>query len=355
MSLNEIQKQIKSTQSTAQITRAMQLVSNNKYHQMVEEAENYHRYNDELHKLVTHAIHQHMVEGGSTSFDQLDNDSGYTFQDFLVTRPVKRTGYLVITSDKGLAGSYNSSIIKAVDQMFKQNHKSNDEVVILAVGDPIVKYCRENGIEIAYEVHNMPNYPSFTQVQKLIQNAVKLYRTHIFDELYLCYNHHINALTNRLIVSQILPMGERVSKTTTRHQDKHPDKKVVDLEADILMEPSVTEVLEVLVPQYAESQIYGAIIDAKTAEQASRMSAMKSATENAEEMIGKLQLEYQKARQMGLTNEVIEIINGASAQDDDAKEIRSGIIDRESLVKDIYTHIPDEWLDENGKLTPLED
>ena len=338
MSLNELKKKIKSTQGTAQITRAMQLVSNNKYHRMVAEAENYFTYNNELRKLVVAAVKKHRDLSVQPSGNYDVGEVGYSYPDFFSDRKIKKSAYLVITSDRGLAGSYNSSVIREVDQLFQARSATPDNTVVMAVGMPIVKYCRSKGYPIAYELHNLPDYPNFTNVQHLIRTVIKLYKQDVFDELFLCYNHHINALTNEMVVKRMLPMD--------RVLDSEDDGQAG---VEYLLEPSPAEVLEVLVPQYAESLMYGAFIDAKTAEQASRMSAMKSATENADEMIQQLQLDYQKQRQMNLTNEVIEIINGAVAQDA-SREPKAQSSNRRPLTAEerqaLLERMPAHWIAE---------
>lgn len=304
MSLNQIRKRIESTKKTAQITNAMRMVSASKYNKMVQVSSSYFAYAQRVKNMV--AIM------GKQQFDLLDDgvpmdvdeSRDIDFHDMLVERPIKRTGYLIITSDKGLAGGYNNSILKATDLMLKEDHADPSEVVVLAIGEPIAKYCREQGYEIAYELHHLTDQPSFLEVSTIVRKAVDLYKNQVFDALYVCYNHHINAMTSQYRADQVLPvtdleLEEEIESST--------------LPVDFLIEPGQDAVLDVLLPQYAESQIYGAIIDAKTSEHASRMGAMQSATDNANEMIDQLKQTYHQQRQIKVTNEILEIINGASA------------------------------------------
>ncbi|MBR7927952.1 ATP synthase F1 subunit gamma [Aerococcaceae bacterium zg-ZUI334] len=305
MSLNQIRKRIDSTRKTAQITNAMRMVSASKYNRMVQESVKYFEYAQKVKQMVAVL--------GKQQFDLLDDGvpmdvdevKDINFNDLLIERPIKRTGYLIITSDKGLAGGYNTSIIKATDTMLKDDHQSKDEVVVLAIGEPIAKYCREEGYEIAYELHHLTDQPSFIEVSRIVRKAVKLFKKQVFDALYVCYNHHINAMTTQFRAEQILPL-------TDLELEEEIETSLFPI--DFLIEPNQSALLDVLLPQYAESQIYGAIMDAKTSEHASRMNAMRSATDNAEEMIDDLKQQYHQQRQLKVTSEISEIISGANAQ-----------------------------------------
>ncbi|HJF17258.1 MAG TPA: ATP synthase F1 subunit gamma [Globicatella sulfidifaciens] len=307
MSLNQIKKRIDSTRKTAQITKAMQMVSASKYNKMVQTSSRYFTYGQKLKKMVARL--------GKQQFDLLDDGvpmdvnevKDIDFHDMLIERPIKKTGYLIITSDKGLAGGYNHSILKATETMFKQDHQDKSEVVVLAIGEPIAKFCRDEGYEVAYEIHNLTDHPSFFEVSKIVKKAVELFKEQVFDALYVCYNHHLNPMTSQFRAEQILPITDL---------ELEEELENTETEVEFLIEPSETELLDVLLPQYAESQIYGAIIDAKTSEHASRMSAMRSATDNAEEMIENLKQQYNQKRQLKVTNEIIEIISGAQALND---------------------------------------
>ncbi len=306
MSLNELKKRIDSTSKTAQITKAMQMVSASKYNRMVQNSKSYYLYANRIKAMVAHVAKQ--------QFDLLDNGmpidddqvNYIDFHDMLLTRPVKKVGYLIITSDKGLAGSYNSSVLKAVERMLEQDHKKTEEVVVLAIGEPIVRFCREKNYEVVHELHHLSDNPSFTDVQKLVRTAVDLFKKQVFDALYVCYNHHLGPLSFQFRADQILPVSELELADAVEAADPN---------IDYLIEPDEAVVLDLLLPQYAESQIYGAILDAKTTEHASRMNAMRSATDNARDMIEILQRQFHQQRQVKVTNEILEIINGANALD----------------------------------------
>ncbi|MCW6658863.1 ATP synthase F1 subunit gamma [Aerococcaceae bacterium NML191292] len=303
MSLNELKKRIESTKKTAQITNAMQMVSAAKYNKMAQDARTYFEYAKKVKRMVSHVA--------KTQLEMLDDgvpiqDDGIhyiDFHDMLIERPIKRTGYLIISSDKGLAGGYNTSVIKATEAMLQQDHQTKDEAVIFAIGEPIAKYCREEGYEVVYEMHDISDRPTFEEVQAIVKKAVDLFKQQVFDALYVCYNHHISAISSQFRADQVLPV-------TDLEWEEADEEMAV---SDYLIEPSQTELLDVLLPQYAESQIFGAIIDAKTAEHASRMNAMRAATDNAKELIEQMKQKYNQQRQLKVTNEILEIINGANA------------------------------------------
>lgn len=302
MSIFQIKKQMDSIKKTMQITNAMRLVSTSKYNKMVQEAQHYEQYSYIVRRLVYQIISPNIPNfaeadlGGNLGMAPID------YHHMLVERPVKKTGYLVITSDKGLSGDYNSSLVKKFDEYIHEHHDALDTIEVLAIGDPIVKYCRENNIHIAFENHNISDYPTFTEVQKIIQKAIELYNNKTYDALVIAYNHAENIMKTTLRLDPILPLKEIGF-------DDMDDETI-----DYIIEPSVEDVLDELLIKFVESQIYGAIIDAKTTEQASRMQAMNQATDNAEEMIQKLHREYNQQRQLKITNEILDIINGSMAQ-----------------------------------------
>ena len=311
MALNEIKKRIESTKKTAQITNAMRMVSAAKYNKMAQDAKDYFLYAEKVRKMVSHVAKSQLELLDDGVPIRQDGLNYIDFHDMLLERPVKKTGYLIISSDRGLAGSYNSSIIKAVQQMFEEDHADKNEVVVLAIGEPIAKFCRENGYYVAKEMHDISDRPTFGEVQAIVKRAVKLFKEQAFDALYVCYNHHINAVSSQFRADQVLPL------TDLDVLDEDEDDMA---QVDYLVEPSQGALLDVLLPQFAESQIYGAIVDAKTAEHGSRMNAMRSATDAANEMIDALKQQFNQERQLRVTNEILEIINGANALNDNKKK-----------------------------------
>lgn len=309
MALNEIKKKISSIQKTAQITKAMKLVSTTKYNRIVTESAKYDEYAHKVREMVSSVVKPEMLYDMQEVNSSNDGDSDHiNYHAMMHIRPVKKVGFLVITSDRGLAGNYNSALIKDFQAFIRQFSK--DQLEVLAIGRPIAKYCKNQGIHLAYERYHLNDYPTFTEVQNIIRQAISLFQDGSYDELYLVYNYPVNVLVTERRIEKILPIGKDYMEEF--HQDKQ-----AGISPQVLVEPDIDSVLDVILPLYAETQIYGAVIDAKTAEQASRMQAMGQATDNADQLISDLQQDYHHERQKRITNEIIEITSGANAQEQD--------------------------------------
>lgn len=295
-SLNEIKTRIASTKKTSQITRAMQMVSASKLTKSEASSQKFQIYANKVREIVTHLTATQLNDIAS------DNPRGdINYNSMLMSRPVKKTGYIVITADGGLVGGYNSSILKQTMSILEEDHRSPDDYVMIAIGGTGADFFKARGINLAYELRNLSDQPSFDEVRKIVGMATSMYQNEVFDELYVCYNHHINSLTSQFRVEKMLPIS-----------DLDPEEATT-FEQEYIFEPSKEEILAQLLPQYAESLIYGAIVDAKTAEHAAGMTAMKTATDNAATIIDDLTVSYNRARQGAITQEITEIVAGASA------------------------------------------
>ncbi|HEW7231771.1 TPA: F0F1 ATP synthase subunit gamma [Streptococcus pneumoniae] len=288
VSLNDIKTKIASTKNTSQITNAMQMVSAAKLGRSEEAARNFQVYAQKVRKLLTDILH--------------GNGAGASTNPMLISRSVKKTGYIVITSDRGLVGGYNSSILKAVMELKEEYHPDGKGFEMICIGGMGADFFKARGIQPLYELRGLADQPSFDQVRKIFSKTVEMYQNELFDELYVCYNHHVNTLTSQMRVEQMLPIV-----------DLDPNEADEEYSLTFELETSREEILEQLLPQFAESMIYGAIIDAKTAENAAGMTAMQTATDNAKKVINDLTIQYNRARQAAITQEITEIVAGASA------------------------------------------
>lgn len=288
VSLNDIKTKIASTKNTSQITNAMQMVSAAKLGRSEEAARNFQVYAQKVRKLLTDILH--------------GNGAGASTNPMLISRSVKKTGYIVITSDRGLVGGYNSSILKAVMELKEEYHPDGKGFEMICIGGMGADFFKARGIQPLYELRGLADQPSFDQVRKIISKTVEMYQNELFDELYVCYNHHVNTLTSQMRVEQMLPIV-----------DLDPNEADEEYSLTFELETSREEILEQLLPQFSESMIYGAIIDAKTAENAAGMTAMQTATDNAKKVINDLTIQYNRARQAAITQEITEIVAGASA------------------------------------------
>lgn len=285
-SLIDIKQRISSTKKTSQITKAMQMVSASKLGRAEANARAYQPYVSKIKEVVTHVA----ATGNG-------ND-----HPMMVKRPVKRIGHIVITSDTGLAGSYNSNVIKSVFQEIDSNHHSDDEYGIIAIGRNARDFFKARGMNIVLEVQGISDHPGFAEIKEIAKNTVQMFEDGLFDEVYIHYIHHINSISNELRKEKLLPLTEF-------HEVGEEEVDLTTYE----FEPSEEEILEVLLPQYVESLIFGSLLDAKAAEHAARMTAMKSATDNASDVIDDLSLQYNRARQAAITQEITEIVGGAAA------------------------------------------
>ncbi|QYR07092.1 F0F1 ATP synthase subunit gamma [Streptococcus agalactiae] len=288
-SLSEIKDKILSTEKTSKITSAMQMVSSAKLVKSEQAARDFQVYASKIRQITTNLLKSDLVSGS-------DNP-------MLSSRPVKKTGYIVITSDKGLVGCYNSKILKAMMDTITDYHTENDDYAIISIGSVGSDFFKARGMNVSFELRGLEDQPSFDQVGKIIAQAVEMYKNELFDELYVCYNHHVNSLTSQVRMQQMLPIKELDAEEASE------DRVITGFE----LEPNREVILEQLLPQYTESLIYGAIIDAKTAEHAAGMTAMQTATDNAKNVINDLTIQYNRARQAAITQEITEIVAGANA------------------------------------------
>lgn len=286
-SMRDIKRQIKSVQNTRQITKAMEMVAASKLRKAQEKAEAARPYSAKLKEVVSN------IAAGSSEGLQ---------HPMLVSRPVKKTAYLIVTSDRGLAGGYNANILRKVTMLIAERHKSKDEYALFVIGRKGRDFLRRREYPIVEAVTELSDTPKFADIKSIAYSAVQQFEEGAYDELYICYNRFLNAITQVPTVDRLLPMDE-VGKT-----EQHEPN------ADYEYEPSPKGVLEVLLPKYAETLIYGAVLDGKASELGAKMTAMGSATKNASKMIGQLRLTYNRARQAAITQEITEIVAGANAQ-----------------------------------------
>lgn len=283
-SLGEVKKRISSTKSTAQITKAMYMVSSSKIKRAEKTYKGYRDFMMRIEDMVSNVV--------SLASDDITNP-------LLTKREVKKTAYLVITSDKGLAGAYNANIYKALEEQIKINHKSNDEFICAAIGKKGYSFINRRKYPLIKESNiSIRDDVMFMDIEPLAQEIIDLYLSKQIDKLVIIHNHFVNSITYDVVIEELLPIAN-IKK----------NENSVDYE----YEGGVERTLEILLPMYVKDIIYGVILDAKCAEHSARMNAMKNATDNANEVIDKLQLLYNRARQNVITNELIDIIGGANA------------------------------------------
>lgn len=200
-SLKEVKRRITSTQKTEQITGAMQMVSTAKLAQIQRHTASYQVYATKIRSVITHLAKSHLL-------DAVDAKQATTNQalKMLQQRPVKTMGVLVVTSDRGLVGSYNSNVIKQTLDLISSTHHSTDDVAIIAIGSTGADFFKKRGYNVAYEYRGVKDIPTFRQVRPIVSEIVSMYDKGVYDELYVCYNHFVNTLTSAFRAEQMLPI-----------------------------------------------------------------------------------------------------------------------------------------------------
>jgi F-type H+-transporting ATPase subunit gamma len=285
--MRDIKRQIKSKQNMKQITRAMEMVSAAKLKRAQNAAVAARPYADKLREVVF----------------SIASGSGSVKHPMLQKREVKRTAYLVITSDRGLAGGLNSNLLRKLMAELRQKHSSPDQYAVFVIGRKGRDFLARRNIPIAQEMLGVSDSPTFADVKPIASAAVKGFEDGMYDELILVYNVFRNAISQVPTLKRLLPLD-----ASEFGQEQQGPK------ADYEYEPSAEEVLQVLLPKYAETLIYSALLDNKASEHGSRMTAMGNATKNATKMIQQLTLTFNRARQAAITQEIAEIVGGANAQ-----------------------------------------
>lgn len=282
-SLRDIKNRINSTKKTSQITKAMEMTSAAKWNRGVMNAKSFVPYMEKIQEVTA------SIAIGSKGINH----------PMLQARAVKKTGYVVMTSDRGLAGAFNSNVLRRVYQTIQSRHKSNDEFAIIAVGRVARDFFVKRGMNVALEIVGVSDQPSFSDIKDIASSTVGMFSDGTLDEIYVYYSHYISAISQEVTEKKLLPLTDITTSSS----------KLASYE----FEPSAEEILEVLLPQYAEALIYGALLDSKASEHAARMTAMRNATDNAKEMIRNYTLSYNRARQAAITQEITEIVGGAAA------------------------------------------
>lgn len=280
----EIKRRIKSVKNTRQITKAMKMVAAAKLRRAQERAESSRPYSDKIKEVIA------SIAAGTTDFSH----------PMLEARSVKKTGYLVITSDRGLAGGYNANVLRMVQNTIKQKHASSDEYMIFVIGKKGRDFFRKRNMPIVEEVTGLSDNPTLTEIKEISNSAIRLFGEQAYDELILFYNRFDSAIQQTPMEKKLLPLAEEEVLTGPTMSYEY--------------EPSSEVVLEELLPKYIETLIYSALLDAKASEYGARMTAMGSATDNASEMIDTLTLQFNRARQAAITQEIAEIVAGANSQ-----------------------------------------
>lgn len=280
--MKEIKTRIKSVESTKQITKAMELVSSSKFRKAKERAESSKPYFNTLYNTV----------------QDIAKNTGNSKNVFLKERKVNKACYIVIAGDRGLAGGYNSNILKAVVA-----HENSKDAKVISVGKRAKDSLSKRGYELVDFIETVED-ANYEDANRVAQVAMEAYKNGEVDEVNLVYTQFVSALTQEAKVVKLLPL-------TIENNDNN--KEVKKGKSAVQYLPSADAVLGYVLPKYVSGSVYGAIAESYASEQAARRTAMESATDNANEMISKLELVYNRARQAAVTQEISEIVAGASS------------------------------------------
>ncbi len=294
--VRELKRRIKSIKNIAQVTRAMQMVAASKMRRAQEQALATRPYAAKSWQILMHLASQHI------SIELLHP---------LLTRraPVRNTGILFVTSDRGLCGAYNTSILRtALNFMAHLGHP----VRLITVGRRGREFMLRHGGQVTADFSEMlPPRPSVLDVGPIARTVIDDFQNGQYDEVYLVYTEFINTLSQRPVVRLLLPIRPQELEQSVMAKYLSPD--VTEITGEYIYEPDPGAILSKMLPRFTELQVYQAILESFASEHSARMVAMRSATDNANALLDHLTLSYHRARQEAITKEMIDITGGSEA------------------------------------------
>ncbi len=280
----EIREKIKSVKSTQKITRAMEMVAASKMRKAQERMEASRPYSEKIARVVSHLAHAHPEYSHS----------------YLDEREVKRVGYIVISSDRGLCGGLNVNMFRELIKALKKDSDAGVEIDYTAVGTKALGFLGRMGGKLVSETSQLGDAPEIESLIGPVKAMLDAYDEGHIDRLYVVYNQFVNTMTQEPTVRQVLPLVKVKDEKYVHHWD-------------YIYEPDAKEVMDTLLKRYVESIVYQGVVENLACEQSARMVAMKNATDNAGDLIDDLELVYNKARQAAITSELADIVGGAAA------------------------------------------
>jgi F-type H+-transporting ATPase subunit gamma len=299
----EIRSQISSIKNTQKITSAMEMVAASKMRKAQDRMSASRPYAEKMLDVVRHLALAHTEYRHS----------------YLVKRDIKRVGYIVISSDRGLCGGLNTNLFKQTITSMKTWHQQDIDIDICVIGSKASSFFKRSGGHIVSKTENLGDSPSLEALIGSVKVMLDAYNNGKIDRLFLIFNKFINTMKQQPIVAQMLPIEALQTKTGAKtsvryHEISEEDSRhSMNYHWDYLYEPDSESVIDALLIRYIESLVYQGVVENMACEMAARMISMKSATDNAGDMIDDLQLVYNKARQAAITQELSEIVAGAAA------------------------------------------
>ncbi len=286
----EIRTQIASIKNTQKITRAMEMVAASKMRKTKDRMQATRPYSKKISQIIRHLAHA---------------NPEYK-HPFLLARKVKRVGVIIITSDRGLCGGLNSNLFRTVLKDLAAWEKDNIEVDICTIGTKGSSFFAAINASIVAQIGKLGDTPHLNDIVGIIKVMLDSYTNGTIDELYVVSNEFVNTMTQKPVIEKLIPV---VANELENDAEDHFGNK----HWDYLYEPDAKDVLDTLLTRYIESIVYQGVVENNACEQSARMVAMKSASDNAGNIIDELQLVYNKARQAAITQEISEIVAGAAA------------------------------------------
>ncbi len=280
----EIRTKIKSVQNTAKITKAMEMVAASKMRRAQERMQATRPYAEKIRAVVSH----------------LGNSHPEYKHPFLIERPLRKVGIIVVSTDRGLCGGLNINLFKKALIQLKQWQDQEIKFQAVTIGGKGLGFFKRVGAEIVAEASHLGDHPDISDVIGPVQVLLKSFEDGEIDAIYMISNEFVNTMTQQAELHQLVPVVASDDEELKHHWD-------------YIYEPSSKEVLDNLLDRYIESLVYKGVVENVACEMAARMIAMKSATDNAGDMINELQLIYNKERQAAITQEISEIVSGAAA------------------------------------------
>lgn len=291
-SLKEVKNRINSVKSTKKITSAMKMIASSKLHKAQAAINNFLSYQQKLDSILTNL---------------LSSDTGYE-SPFIQKRETKRVAIVAFASNSSLAGAFNANVIKDFNSVYGQKAEEvgKDNILVYPVGKKIVNAVKKKGLKWEGDYTEMADKPSYQAVQDLAKELIAKYITKEIDEVVLIYHHFISTGSQKLKNAVFLPFDLTLKPNKEENKEEHNA-------TDYILEPSKEEILQSLIPTVLYSRLFAALLDSNASEHAARTVAMQIASDNADELIQDLTIQYNKTRQQAVTNELLDIIGGASA------------------------------------------
>lgn len=281
----EIKTKIKSVQNTRKVTRALEMVSASKIRKAQERMKTSRPYARVMKQVIGHLAQA---------------NSDYQHPYMIERKETKRVGYVIVSSDRGLAGGLNNNLFRKLLGEIRKWQEQGVEVDVVTIGQKASVFFRRIKVNMLASVTHLGDKPHLEQLVGVIKVMLDAYSAGNIDRVYLTYNDFVNTMTQRAAFDQLLPLPE-------------PETQVAHHDWDYIYEPDAKTVLEHVLTRYIESLVYQAVLENVASEHAARMVAMKAASDNAGKLIDTLKLVYNKARQAAITQEISEIVGGAAA------------------------------------------